>query len=479
LTPPSPAPLWPRILRARVQMLTNHISRTAGTTKALWIVAGVALLGAPLALGALSAGSLQEAAARAPLPGVPSPAGGPYVNVGFWLAVLGSSVLSFRLMEALYRAQDTRILGTWPVALRDLFVDRLLACLGEALGLAALIALFFLPVWGITQDPRALGGGLLAVVGALLSVPVGLAVQLYAGALNFLPAEHGRRESPLSRLARTDVGGGTAAAFAFSPGVGLLSALGWLLLLKLGCADEWFVRGGSRLFWISLGGGVGAGLVGLQVARSHFLRHYPTLLARFTESDLVQFESGYAYHRSATQGPQGWFERWVPARLLPLYRKDRLQLGRRYPMLRLLMGALWITTGLLAWSDALSPMWLAGLPTAYLALLAAPHARLQGEDLEPGYAARLPIRPSDAFAANLLATARESFLSAAPSAALIGLMGGGWAAWGWAGAALLGPTLALPGLLFVARRLGARAGWLAGLALCAGLALALPGFFGP
>src|SRR5690554_341556 len=59
------------------------------------------------------------------------PAGAAALEAAFWLAALASSVLNFRVMELLFRRKDVRALEHFPLQLSALYVDRLLAALGE------------------------------------------------------------------------------------------------------------------------------------------------------------------------------------------------------------------------------------------------------------------------------------------------------------------------------------------------------------
>jgi hypothetical protein len=206
----------------------------------------------------------------------------------------------------------------------------------------------------------------------------------------------------------------------------------------------------------------------LVLARRWFTQHYPRLLSRFYESDLVQFDSGYKYHQSAGAGRQGAIERLLPQRLLPLYRKDSLQLARRHPLQRALLLVLWGGTLALCWGGARQPLLAASLPLVYIAALAAPFARLYHHDLEPGMQRNLPISEADAHKARAVVTLREALTASVPCAALLIWPGGHPLE--AALALALAPLAALP-LLEAARRAGPGTSRLVGAVLSAALLL--------
>lgn len=429
-------------------------------------VALVALAGA----GALSVAPLERAAEIAELaaddPALVTTPGGPYVDLAFWIGVLLIAVQSFRIMEALYRHRDARVLATLPLPLGTQFAERILSMSGEAalgwLGAAA----YLLPIFALTGQWRALGGLGLIGAGLAVSLCLGVAIQLYAGVTSF---PQGRTRSAsgsaIDTLQRFDTGGGTAAAFTVSPGIAMGTAATALLLMKLAVVDEYLIRGTSRLFWIGVAVPTAAAAASLWQARVWFLGHYPRLLARFYESDLIQFDSGYNYHRSVTDGRRGLFERVVPDKLLGLYRKDALQLGRRYPMLRLLTVALWIGVGVAA-SRSAQGQWLpAALVVAYTLAMAAPWARLYGDELEPGVLGAMPIPPQDVHRAKALASIREVAMLALPSALICALLAPMPGSLALAAVAAITPTLLTPLMLALTRRVGAGVSRAAGLVL--------------
>ncbi len=444
----SPSPLR-ALLNARRRVLGRQLLGATGQALALRLAAAVAALAGIAGLGALSADALQQAAQATPDPQAVVTPGGPYVDTAFWLAALLIVVQSFRLMEGLYRHHGARVLSTLPLPLEAQFIERLLTAGVEAVLMWLAALAFMVPIWALTGDPRALYGAGLIGAGLWISLSLGFAVQLYAGISSFGGGDG------LGQLGRVDTGGGTAAAFTISPGLSMAAALTLTLLIKLAVVDEALVRGTSRLFWLGLGVPSAISAVALFKARQWFMAHYPMLLARFYESDLIQFDSGYNYHNSVVSGRKGLYERMVPAKVLGLYRKDALQLGRRYPMLRLLAVALWIVVGIVASGSGQGPWLPAAIALAYTLAMAAPWSRLYSQDLEPHVMETLPIPEGLARQAKLLASAREVLVLAIPSAVLIVALGPWPTAPISAGVLVLALAILTPSMLLMAQRVGA------------------------
>ncbi len=427
---PSPPPSHlAALLRARRRAAQNAFTRGGARTTLLLGGLALTVLGLAGGAGALAAPALARAAAAPPTPGFepPSP-GGPYTELGFWLGALAIFAFSFRIMEALYRKQDVRLLAMWPVQLGALFAYRLLAAAGEVAAGALAIFAFMGAVFARTGDSRALLGAGIAAGGLLACLTLGFAVQLGAGRY----ALGGRGAA--AQVGQIDVGG-FAAAFYYAPAVALVASLSALLLLDLAVANELLQRGPTRLFWTAVGLVVAACVVAVGVARQMFLRHYPWLLARFYESDLIQITSGYDFQRSDKAEGRPLWERALPAGALPLYRRDVLQYKRRHPMLRLLTVAGWIGVGVAAATQAAALPLLAAAPTVLLCAVVAPWARMASPELDAGVSATLPIRPEDARAARQRAGLRESLGIATPAALLLAALGaalGDWTAPLWA-----------------------------------------------
>jgi hypothetical protein len=103
------------------------------------------------------------------------------LEAAFWLAALASSVLNFRVMELLFRRRDIRSVESYPIRLYALYVDRLIAALGEALAATVLLAPFFLPMLWHAGGLAASTSIALIGLGLIASSAIGFAVQLAAG----------------------------------------------------------------------------------------------------------------------------------------------------------------------------------------------------------------------------------------------------------------------------------------------------------
>lgn len=450
------------LLAAQWCGLRNRFARAPGKTVATNLGGMIGACGAALGAGVLTIAPVMQAM-QAPAEGDVVTAGGPIVDAAFWMGVLGAAVLSFRVMENIYRTQDTRTLSTWPVPLGAQFTYRFLRSAVEVFAGFALAALFLLPLYVKTGDPRALAGVGLVGGGLWVGLTVGFVVQLRAGVASFVRKGKTTLDSGIGRM---DAGGGTAAAFYVSPGAALVATLVALLFMKLAVVDEFFARGVTRLFWIGIAVPAVASLVSIVLARRDFMRHYPVLLARFYEADLVQFDSGYDYHHSVTAGRRGVFERLVPASLLPLVRKDALQLGRRHPLHKLAVGALWIVVAIGAWGDRAEPLTLALLPLCFTCLISAPWARLYGHELEPGLLDLMPVPTPRVHLSKVAVSVRDAVVAGVPCAILIAALGPAPASFLGAAVAIVAPLAAAIALSFAARIAGPTVSRFAGIAAC-------------
>jgi hypothetical protein len=438
--------------------LRNAFSRATRGDIAARLFAGAALCGAAIASGILAVPSAST--------GTPDPATSPpLVELGFWLGAFGAGVLSFRVMENIYRAQDTRLLATWPVPLAAQFWYRLLRSGIEVGALFFLSCLFLAPALASHPPGEVLAAVLLVGGGLVFGLSVGFVVQLRAGVASFV--RKGSATAMDGGLARMDAGGGTAAAFYMSPGAALVATLTGLLLVKLSVIDEFFLRGTTTLFWIGVGVPTLLSVISVVLARRDFVRFYPILLARFYEADLIQFDSGYNYHESALGGRRGILENLVSSKLVPFVRKDVLQLSRRYPLMRLAVAGLWIAVGIAAWGDRLPPLTLGLVPVCYLCILAAPWARLYSTDLEPGILRTAPVASRTVHTSKLVVSLREALIAGGPCAILIGALGAPPLSLAGSAIALFGTAIAALILTPLARSVGPSVTRLIGLAGCA------------
>src|SRR5690606_14578269 len=169
--------------------------------------------------------------------------GGTVLEMAFWLVCLASAVVSFRVMEALYRTGDVHLLAPLPIRPWPLFVYRTNNLLFEAaFGTGCGAALFAPVIW---RGDVALFLACLYVIAAgfLVTVAIGLGVQLYAGVAN-LRGDGG-------------MGAGGPMAFSMAPGIALGIAVALILFQKL-VAEEFLREGFNRGAQVGIGIALGA-----------------------------------------------------------------------------------------------------------------------------------------------------------------------------------------------------------------------------
>lgn len=446
------------LLGARLRSLKNRASnRSAGWFAGTAAVLAV-LVGGLLALGhAAAPGLLEPPADVVTAMGLDEsgelPAGFGALEVAFWLAALASSVLNFRVMELLFRRKDIRSVEQYPVRLYALFVDRLLAALGEAVAATLVIAPFFVPLWWHGGAEAAGTSIALLALGLLTSSAIGFAVQLGAGStMAGDPPKSGKGET-------RDIYGGSGQIFLYSPGVALAVSVIIILLAKLALGEV--LKAGE--FTRAFGVGVGILLVGFVVAVGVSYRYcvasFPRMAARFREADFVGYEIS-AKHQESSFDRARFGERLLPAAARPVFRTYALQFGRRYMLARYAYGLGWLAGGLALFrlGEAALPMWLrVTLPAIALATVANPWVRLSSPRIRPGYQKLLAVEPAAEWSATIGFALRECVIVAGPYALLV-LLAHGTDTSHWINAAgfaalALGAALALNGATALAWRL--------------------------
>jgi hypothetical protein len=453
------------LMRARLTAIRN---RASGRNARWW--AGVlgaigVLIGGLVALGhAAAPGLLEPPADVVTAVGMAGsdgelPSGAAALEAAFWLAALASSVLNFRVMELLFRRKDIRAVEPYPVKLYALFVDRLVATLGEALAAALVLAPFFLPlVWH--------GGGLaaatsiaLVALGLLTSSAIGLAVQLSAGSTMGRKSPGDAKKKGETR----DIYGGSGQIFLYAPGVALAVSVIIILLAKLVLGEVLKAGEATRAF------GFGLGILGVTFGFSvlisfrKFVAAFPRMAARFHEADFVGYEVS-AKHQTSEFGSPKLGENLLPTAARAVFRAYALQFGRRYLLARWTYGLGWLAAGIAVFrlSDAALPGWLiATLPAIAAATLVNPWMRLSDRRIRPAYQNLLALPQNADLMAAVVFAVRECLLVTAPYALLVFLAQGvRYADWvGGLGLAALaiGACLAINGAMAVAWRVFGRA----------------------
>lgn len=450
------------LMRARLAGLRN---RASGRSARWWLglAAAIAvLIGGLAALGhAAAPGLLEPPADVVTAMGMGDeegrlPAGAAALEAAFWLAALASSVLNFRVMELLFRRKDIRAVEPYPLKLYALYVDRLLAALGEALAAALVLAPFFIPLWWH-------GGGLAAAtcvglmgLGLLTSSAIGFAVQLSAGSMmGGTPSRDHKGET-------RDIYGGAGQVFLYSPGVALAVSVIVILLAKLVLGEVLKAGEATRAFGVGLGilgAAFGAALI---VSYRKFTAGFPGMAARFHEADFVGYEVS-AKHQESEFGRKRLGEGLLPKAAQVVFRGYALQFGRRYMLARWTYALGWFAAGIAVFrlSEAALPGWLvATLPAIAAATLVNPWVRLSAPTIRPTYQNLLALPENADLAAAVVFAIRECLLVTVPYALLVvlakGIRDADWlTGLAYAGLAI-GACLAINGAMAVAWRVAGR-----------------------
>ncbi len=450
------------LMRARRTALRNRLT---GHTAGWW--AGVAVLVALLVASLLALGNAAAPGLMKPPADVITavgmdkghrtlPAGAAALEAAFWLAALASSVLNFRIMELLFRRKDIRAVEHLPLRLYALYVDRLLAAMGEALAAALVLIPFFVPLaWH--------GGGLaagtsiaLVVLGLLTSSAIGFAVQLSAGS-SMAGATPGKRKGETR-----DIYGGSGQVFIYSPGVALAVSVIVILLAKLALGEVLKAGEATRAFGVALGILGIALVVALVVSFRHFVSAFPRMTARFHEADFVGYDIA-AKHQTSEFDKRRLGEGLLPAAARAPFRVYALQFGRRYLLARWSYLFGWLAGGVAVFrlSEAAFPAWIiVTLPAVAAATLVNPWIRLSAPRIRPSYQNLLALPAFADTAAAVLFAARECLLFAGPYGLLVfaarGARHADWAGGLGLAALAVGGCLALNGAMAIAWRLWGR-----------------------
>ncbi|MFP4598806.1 MAG: hypothetical protein ACLFVJ_11170 [Persicimonas sp.] len=456
------------LLGARLQALGNRASGHSPGWWAARVGAIVVVLGGLMGLGHAAAPGLLEppndvvTAMGIGDPGDESnglPSGAAALEAAFWLAALASTVLNFRVMELLFRRRDIRSVESYPIRLYALYVDRLIASLGEALAATVLLAPFFVPLlWH--------GGGLAAStsialigLGLIASSAIGFAVQLAAG---YTLAGGSPGDQDQKKHKSRDIYGGSGQIFLYSPGVALAVSVLVILLAKLALGEVLCAGETTRAFSVGLGILGASFAIAILTSYRYFVEAFPAMAARFREADFVGFEVSARHQTSEFERPK-FGERLLPAGARAVFRAYALQFSRRYMLARWTYVLGWFAAGIAVFrlSEAALPIWLvATLPAIAAASLVNPWVRLSTPRIRPEYHNLLPLTPRADLSAAALFALRECLLVTVPYALLV-LLAQGLRHQAWLDGALLaalavGACVASNGAMTAAWRLWGR-----------------------
>ncbi|AWV89181.1 hypothetical protein [Bradymonas sediminis] len=444
------------LMRARRRGILNRVGAQSSLNWAVLVAVLAVLVGGLLLLGHAAAPGLL----RPPMDLVTAigmnttdgklPAGAAALEAAFWLAALASSVLNFRVMELLFRRKDVRALEHFPLKLYALYIDRLLAALGEAVAASLVLAPFFIPMF---WHGGALAAGTsiaLIVVGLLTSSAIGFAVQLGAGA-SLAPTQ--AADPNQSRAERPNTASGSAQVFLYAPGVALAGSVIIILLAKLALGEV--IKAGEPTRALGVGLGVlGVGFaIALAMSFNYFVRAFPRMSARFHEVDFIGYSVSAEHQTSDFLKPR-LGEALLPTSARSVYRSYALQFGRRYMLARWSYGLGWLASGIALFrlSEAALPLWLVvTLPAIAAATLVNPWVRLSSKRIRPSYQNLLALDKNADTQAAIAFGLRELLLFAGPYALLalvaLGLRSGDWATALGLAALSLGGCLAINGAM--------------------------------
>jgi hypothetical protein len=455
------------LMGARLTALRN---RTRGRDARWWagllgaigaLIAGLVALGHAAAPGLLEPPADVVTAVGMANDAGELPIGAAALEAAFWLAALASSVLNFRVMELLFRRKDVQAVEPYPVKLYALFVDRLLASLGEAVAASLVIAPFFVPmIWHGGALAAATSIALVAV-GLVTSSAIGFAIQIGAGSTMGRKTPSGSKKSKKKDKSR-NLYGGSAQVFLYAPGVALAVSVVLILLAKLAFGEVLKAGEATRAF------GFGLAILGVAFSISvissfrRFVASFPRMAARFHEADFVGYKVS-AKHQTSGFGSPRLGEKLLPKAARPVFRAYALQFGRRYLLARWTYGLGWLAAAIAVFrlSEAALPGWLiATLPAIAAATLANPWGRLSDQRIRPAYQNLLALPQNADLMAAVVFAVRECLLVTAPYALLVliaqGVRYGDWVGGLGLAALAICACLAINGAMAVAWRVFGR-----------------------
>lgn len=323
------------------------------------------------------------------------------LELAFWLAALLSSVVSFRVMEAMFRRSDVRALRALPIDSTSIFFERLAVVIFESLGLGILVSVFFAPI--ALLNPLIGGLSMLLVVAGALSSGL-----LTMGAVMWVGSQFG---SPDGVRIPGDAYGSSGGAFIYAPGAALMCSLVALLFLQLALGEVLLAGHLTRAF------GLGLGIVGalnffaILLAFKEFRTSYFRVAAWFHEADSTGF-SAVAEHQVSSFSPLKW-ERWIPEWARLVSRKTHVQALRinmvpRWVMFTILCGSL-----LLHFFMSLPTWVLVAIPAMAFAL-GNPWKRLWDIEVGPFHSQNLPVTDFGEVVGRLVYITYECFRLALP-----------------------------------------------------------------
>lgn len=344
---------------------------------------GIVLAFVVIALVLLSAGEnfapslMESSGGRAPSVRSRDVQGRPALEVAFWIAALLSSVVSFRVMESLFRRPDIRALQALPLPAYAIFWERVITTAVESLGIGLLASIFFIPL--TLKAPLA--GGLAMT---LLSIGVLSSGLLTLGAVTWVGAQFGSPDGP---KLPGDAYGSTGGGFLYAPAAALALAMTGLVMFQL-TLGEVLLRGTlSRAFFVGLGIMGLMNLASLLVAWRVF-GGYHRIAAWFNEADSTGFSVSVEHQKSSFLA--AIWEKWVPDYTRLVVRRAHVQGSRVTTAGRWITAAGLVITLVISMFASL-PEWVLMSVPAILFAITNPWRRMWTDDVGPFHGQNLPV----------------------------------------------------------------------------------------
>ncbi len=301
--------------------------------------------------------------------------GGWALETAFLGSVLVASVVTFRVVEILFRAQDAHALRMLPLSGPAVARDRFGLALRESLlGAAGVFCFVSVPLAG---SPPAYG-----VVTAAYLFCAALVVPL-AG-FGVIVSAMSATVDPTTLAAKLTGGtvNGRGAVHHLSPGAAFGTIAGLLLLLKLGFEEPLrvFAEAGEASTTNAMFVGVGIPLclavATLIVGLLGFGKNFHEIQASLFDAEVPPPDTGYDYFANA-EGP-GRVQRSLRPIVAAFYRKDSLQASRSAPFLFPSTIVIAVIGGFALWaSDFVAPFGVGMLLGFWLLLIVAPLRRIR------------------------------------------------------------------------------------------------------
>lgn len=327
-------------------------------------------------------------------------AGWKALEASFWLTAVLSAVLSFRVMELLFRRRDIVVVSLLPLSGEALFFDRAIAATLEALGFALIAAAFFLPI-AIFH-----GQNLIAFVAQTIAMAGLISTSwITVGVIMWFGAQFG---DPKARSMPGDAYGGSGAAFIYGPGAALAGSLMVLLLLQLALGEVLKAGEVTRAFQLGLGIAAAVSVSAMVTARGIFKTSYHLAAAYFREAETVGYEIDLDYQNSEMAKPRIGEGLLGKAGALA-YRRTVLQMGRRFTLIRYVYGFAVLAFAFAVWGipTAAMPAWTGAAVVLVLFGLVNPWKKLRDHELGQSHSEYLPLRARDEAIGRSMAVLRE------------------------------------------------------------------------